>query len=678
MIDCNDRDIQGYEFALRVRSNKFIARTEFEMHQISSTFLNPRRLFLWTTMVTLMFAGCGGIGSKLDDEFRESGSASQSCDDGGYSFCSSRCGGPCAKGEGDCDSDRECQAGLNCTPNIGQDFELSASVDDCVDPKPKENCGNRADVPIESKNCSFPYRILYNNDLTNTAGTTSPFHSPETPFTADVLRGTVDEVAGLTDVHLLSPGLGWIPVWDSQIYPAAEHYQRWEQTTGLQADTYGQFLMAGGDMLQIFIDRCRQTGQVPFISFRMNDPHMQEHADDFAAGIYDQRSQWISDFYLAHLDDRLGDDYLTNFRSRGLNWMVPEVREQKYEFLREILENYDIDGVELDFLRWDGYFKTSETTEAEREAVMTAFISRIRTLLDTTAKPGQHRWLGIRVPSYLRTQGNPYMQNYRAMGIDLQAVTAAGVDFVNLSASYPLVQQTDLAEIRLLIPDTAIFFEMTYVTWDPPARGIQLDFFRSTDEQFYTTADLAYRQGANGISLFNFQYFRGNGPNPQSDPQGPFHEPPFHIIPQLRDPEWLANIPQQWYMEGDSSWYRDVPREFYADQPQAMILQLYPSNSLHDADAMFRLFHEEPCSECSWEVEFNGFVLDGTGCLEHPIDNRYVGNDYGDLEQYACFKVPRTLVLEGSNAIVINLNSGGPVWVRYYDLILSPDQWISN
>ena len=539
------------------------------------------------------------------------------------------------------------------------------------------------DIVVESTSGSpppapFPYRILYNNDMTNTVTLTSPFHSMGAPFTTDVLHGTVDEVAGLTDVHLLSPGLGWIPVWDSQIYPAAEHYQRWEQTTGLQADTYGQFLMAGGDILQEFIDRCRETGQVPFISFRMNDPHHQHHADDFVAGIYRLRSQWISDFYLAHLDDRLGDDYLTNFRSRGLNWMVPEVREQKYEFLREILENYDIDGVELDFLRWDGYFKTSETTEAKREAVMTAFISHIRTLLDTTAKPGQHRWLGIRVPSYFRTQGQPYMKNYSDMGIDLQAVTAAGVDFVNLSVSYPLVQQTDLAEIRLLIPDTAIFFEMTYVTWDPPARGIQLDFFRSTDEQFYTTADLAYRQGANGISLFNFQYFRGNGPNPQSDPQGPFHEPPFHIIPQLRDPEWLANIPQQWYMEGDSSWYRDVPREFYVDQPQAMMLQLYPSNSLHDADAMFRLFHEDPCSECSWEVEFNGFVLDETGCLEHPIDNRYVGNDYGDLEQYACFRVPRTLVLEGSNAIVINLNSGGPVWVRYYDLILSPDQWISN
>ena len=618
----------------------------------------------------LMHAGCGGIGVEPDDEVREYELASRSCDYGSYSFCSNHCGGPCGEGEGDCDSDGECQAGLSCIHNVGADFGLSSSVDVCADPNSTKTCYG-ANGPTGTGNCSFPFRILYNNDLTNTVNTTSPFHSPGDPFTVDVLRGSVDEVAGLTDVHLLSPGLGWIPVWDSQIYPAAEHYQRWEQTTGLQADTYGQFLMAGGDILQVFIDRCRETGQVPFISFRMNDPHEQQHADNFAAGIYHPRSQWISDFYLAHLGDRLGDDYLTNFRSRGLDWMVPEVREYKYELLREILENYDIDGVELDFLRWDGYFKTSETTQTEREAVMTAFISSIRNLLDATANPGQHRWLGIRVPSYLKTQGQPYnRQIYSQMGIDLQAVTAAGVDFVNLSASFPLAQQTDLPEIRSLIPDTPIFFEMTHVTWVPSGRGVQIDFFRSTDEQFYTTADLAYRQDADGISLFNFQYFRGNGSSAQSDPQAHSDEPPFYIIPNLRDPDWLANLPQQWYMEGDSSWWRDVPREFHRGQPQALILQLYPSNSLHDADAMFRLFHEKHCSECDWTVEFNGSVLDSTGCMVHPIDNRYVGKDYGDLDQYTCFRIPHGLVVEGSNTIVFNLNSGGPVMVRYYDIIL--------
>ena len=375
------------------------------MNGAFSTLLKPRGFCFFTIIVMLILVGCGGIGVEPDDEGRAYELSSSSCDYGSYSYCNSRCGGLCGEGEGDCDSDRECQAGLSCIPNVGGDFGLSSSVDVCADPNSTKTCYG-ADGPTGTGKCSFPFQILYNNDMTNTANTTSPFHATGAPFTAEVLRGSVDEVAGLTDVHLLSPGLGWIPVWESQIYPAAEHYQRWEQTTGLPADTFGQFLMAGGDILQVFIDRCRETGQVPFISFRMNDPHEQHHADDFLAGIYHPRSQWISDFYLAHLDDRLGDDYMTNFRHRGLDWMVPEVREQKYEFLKEILENYDIDGVELDFLRWDGYFKTSETTQAEREAVMTAFISSIRTLLDATAKPGQHRWLGIRVPSYLKTKGN--------------------------------------------------------------------------------------------------------------------------------------------------------------------------------------------------------------------------------------------------------------------------------
>lgn len=49
----------------------------------------------------------------------------------------SRCNqcGPCRWGEGDCDSDAECQSGLRCTHNVGGDFGWPASIDVCLFPE---------------------------------------------------------------------------------------------------------------------------------------------------------------------------------------------------------------------------------------------------------------------------------------------------------------------------------------------------------------------------------------------------------------------------------------------------------------------------------------------------------------------------------------------------------------
>ncbi len=49
---------------------------------------------------------------------------------GSGSFCTF-CG-PCGEGEGDCDSDAECAAGLVCTDNVGEMFGFSPNVDVCL------------------------------------------------------------------------------------------------------------------------------------------------------------------------------------------------------------------------------------------------------------------------------------------------------------------------------------------------------------------------------------------------------------------------------------------------------------------------------------------------------------------------------------------------------------------
>ena len=51
-----------------------------------------------------------------------------------------------------------------------------------------------------------------------------------------------------------------------------------KERTGLDPDPYGSYILAGRDMIRDFTERCRECGQAPFVSFRLNDCHFQETA----------------------------------------------------------------------------------------------------------------------------------------------------------------------------------------------------------------------------------------------------------------------------------------------------------------------------------------------------------------------------------------------------------------
>lgn len=58
---------------------------------------------------------------------------------GGGSFCSEVC--PCSEGQADCDSDAECEAGLRCYRNVGDEFGFEEDDDVCASCLPAEANG---------------------------------------------------------------------------------------------------------------------------------------------------------------------------------------------------------------------------------------------------------------------------------------------------------------------------------------------------------------------------------------------------------------------------------------------------------------------------------------------------------------------------------------------------------
>ncbi|MFV2068633.1 MAG: hypothetical protein ACC645_16810, partial [Pirellulales bacterium] len=482
---------------------------------------------------------------------------------------------------------------------------------------------------------------------------TSPYHEKGQPFTDDMLRATIDEAQGV-DVHMLQPGLGWIPWWKSRQYPIDEHARWFHDRTGRKLGSFGRYMLDGGDIVGTFVEHCRKHRVVPFVSLRLNDGHHLENVET-----KEQRSEWVSRFYAEHPEYRLGPD-LNDWNQRVHNWAIPEVRDHKFAFLREICEQYDIDGLELDFMRHSQLFRVSETTFKQRSRIVTDFTRRVRALLDRTAKPGQPRWLCARVPLLLA--------NHDSLGIDLPAMVEAGLDMVNLSASYFTVQQSDMERICHLVPRAAVYLEMTHCTTTGPSRSgyDSFSYLRTTEPQFHTGAHLAYERGAAGVSLFNFVYYREHG----TAGRGPFNEPPFPVLPRLGQPAWIARQPQ-WYVVA-KTWFPKVESPqvpFGLTEGKSRLIELDLAPLAGPEPGLLRLRSESDGTDRRWHVTLNERALRPADSVLKPIEHPYDAA-LGAAGQYACFTVPRSLPRPGINRIVVTLESGPPVTVDYVDLVL--------
>jgi hypothetical protein len=513
-----------------------------------------------------------------------------------------------------------------------------------------------------------PFHVLFSNDTTNILTCLSPFHQRGQKFTPQMIEATVDETAGTgIEVHMLQPGLGWVPWWKSRVYPYSEHVRLMKERYGLDPakDGITDYMAHGGDMVQVFVDRCRQKGLTPFISLRMNDSHGHE----LTLNPPDKMPGWAWEVVCPpvfdHPEWRIGGK-LNDWNTRVFNWAVPEVRELKLNHINDICEQYDIDGFEMDYMRHCSFFRLNETPPEERVRIMTDFIKRVRELLDRTAKPGRRRWLCVRVPAYVEA--------YEALGIDLPRWVQAGVDMVNLSYYYFTEQRGDYAAIRKMVPGAAVYVEMCHTTRLGPvvtqkSKYDNFSFRRTTDIQYYTTAHVAYARGLDGVSAFNLVYYREHG----GRERGPFNEPPFRIFKHMGDPAWLAKQPQDyiigdvWNAPGLAS--RPLPKTLAAGQGATFTMDMAPPAGGWTQPGRLRIQAAADLGTSVWSCRFNGAELQETNDRSEPYDNPYPPL-LGGPEDHRAWIVPPSLPKDGANTIEVRLNAGGSAKLVYVDLAI--------
>lgn len=505
-----------------------------------------------------------------------------------------------------------------------------------------------------------PFKLLYNNDTTNTAGVVSPWHEEGEPFREEMLVASIKEVAGHgVDAYLLSPGMGWVPWWQSGVDP--DFYEWWRGRTGLEVKGWGRvpngydrYVQEGGDMVQVLVDTCARHGMAPFVSLRLNDVHLQEHynrhnqASLVSCRLYAEHPEWHID-----PDHPKTEDYC---KRRGMDWSVPEVREYKLALLRELAEKYDLAGVELDFLRDDTLFRDDCPLE-HRIAVITDFVGKVRTALDM--RPGAHRYLCVRIPS--QASAHP------RIGLDAGRLAEAGVDMFNLSGWYHTVQRFDIADVRRQAPDAAVYAELTHSTgWHPYFLGPQNYGTngdpRTSDHQFYTTAELALSQGADGLSLFNFVYYRMG-----REVDIPVMEPPFHVLDRLNDIDFLKRQPK-YYMLAATCYHSQLARQLEREQSTAFNLRMLKPDSSGDQprDGRVRIHLREAIpSSLKLTATFNGQSMEPTEDV-----TRFYGNPFdrmiSPLRNRVAFVIPSHLIKQGDNELRISAH-GGEATVIYID-----------
>ena len=146
----------------------------------------------------------------------------------------------------------------------------------------------------------------------------------------------------------------------------------------------------GLDAYAIWIARCREKGISPWLTMRMNDVH----------DVQDEKNFMHASFWQAHPELwRVPNAKGGSWTDRALNYASPAVRAYNMAFVRELLERYDPDGLELDWMRF-GYHLTPGK-EREEGHFLTEFVREVRTLTrEWSAKRGHPIRLGVRIPAH--------------------------------------------------------------------------------------------------------------------------------------------------------------------------------------------------------------------------------------------------------------------------------------
>lgn len=166
---------------------------------------------------------------------------------------------------------------------------------------------------------------------------------------------------------------------------------------------YESFIEDKYDMYAHWIKLLRKINITPWLSFRMNDCHNNS----------DRASMMLSDFYHEHKElRRYAHHAPVGYYDNCFDYAHKTVRDRMLAYIDEALDRYDVDGVELDYIREQFCFSVGG--EYEGIKIMTQFVRDVRSIMAKYEKARNKKLqLSVRVP---RSPEDCYYEGLDAVG----------------------------------------------------------------------------------------------------------------------------------------------------------------------------------------------------------------------------------------------------------------------
>ncbi len=261
-------------------------------------------------------------------------------------------------------------------------------------------------------------------------------------------------------------------------------------------ENYPRFLAdTGKDALEVMIETCHAHGLEIFYSNRINDTH-----DSFNP----KKRRYVKADHpdmLLSTEAEAGKYPFPDVRSfwAAWNFELAEVRRMVCDHVRAICETYDIDGLDLDFLRHPVFFPPTmqcRQVEAQHLEMMTGLLREIREMTEVV---GMRR--GRPIPISARCCFDVALS--RSVGIDVPAWLDEGlIDILIagrfLESTLPAKPLVDLAHCHD-VPCYTFVAMSDYKEWTPegdPKGDEDLMMYRGD-------ALVRHDEGADGLFIFN-------------------------------------------------------------------------------------------------------------------------------------------------------------------------------
>ena len=478
-------------------------------------------------------------------------------------------------------------------------------------------------------------RLIYYNDAHH-------FHGKrmEPPASIHMLEWPVNEVAG-TGVDLLALGLGYGDVYF--------HQSKVGRVVGQQKEVWANYIdwrimrmveeaaKKGTDQLREAVRRGRETGVTVFPSIKLQSGNLPY-------GERCGRLKWERGAEVC-----IGEPGPSEW---AYDYAVKEVRDENLAVIREVLEDYEADGIELDFMFGSQYFKSDALDEGAK--TMNAFVADVREL---AVQIGQKQGREVGVMARIGLLRDKNLSN--ALDAE-QWLRDGSLDYIVGQDPY-VVAETGVRETWL--PDganangAAAYYRPPRRVYDERVGLPSIDMYRALNQNLVTDG---WAGQYHGYLLW------------------PFAEREYQILRELAHPEVHVRSHKRYItqpregMEGEPTTtpHRECPVELNEGETSSVTIRIADDIDSAKADGEMRkpiltIRFSYFCIEDEYEIRFNGEAL--------PLDQAEITDERGlemqtilrggmDLQaplgmsaHWFRFSLPIHLVKRGDNLVEVEM-----------------------